>query len=133
MFDEAKKKTFRSSVGRFTELQDMLYIWIDNMCYANLLVPPSLAIAKAKNIASSLLISETDFKAFWQWLSRFRVRRQLQKMLLHGEGAEVNKSDPQLLAALNDLYTIIAQYDPENIYNMDETSLFFAYYRNTAF
>jgi hypothetical protein len=26
MFDEAKKKTFRSSVGRFTELEDMLYI-----------------------------------------------------------------------------------------------------------
>jgi hypothetical protein len=29
-------------------------------------------------------------------------------MLLHGEGAEVNKSDPGLLAALNDLYAIIA-------------------------
>jgi hypothetical protein len=26
MFDEAKKETFRSSVGRFTELEDMLYI-----------------------------------------------------------------------------------------------------------
>jgi hypothetical protein len=41
----------------------MLYIWIDNMCRANLPVPPSLAIAKAKNIASSLSIPETDFKA----------------------------------------------------------------------
>jgi hypothetical protein len=29
-------------------------------------------------------------------------------MLLHGEGAEVNKSDLGLLAALDDLYTIIA-------------------------
>jgi len=26
MSDEAKKKTFRSSIGRFTELEDMLYI-----------------------------------------------------------------------------------------------------------
>jgi hypothetical protein len=26
MSDEAKKKTFQSSVGRFTELEDMLYI-----------------------------------------------------------------------------------------------------------
>jgi hypothetical protein len=29
-------------------------------------------------------------------------------MLLHGEGAEVNKFDPGLLAALNDFYAIIA-------------------------
>jgi hypothetical protein len=77
MFDEAKEKTFRSFVGRFTKLEDMLYIWIDSMRRANLPVPPSLAIAKAKNIASSLSILETDFKASWQWLSRFRVRQGL--------------------------------------------------------
>jgi len=46
-------------------------------------------------------------------------------MLLHEEGAEVNKSNLGLLAALNDLYAIIAQYDLENVYNMDETGLFF--------
>jgi hypothetical protein len=37
MSDEAKEKTFRSSFGRFTELEDMLYIWIDNMRRANFL------------------------------------------------------------------------------------------------
>ncbi len=63
MSDEAKEKTFWSSVGRFTELEDMLYIWIDSMRRANLPVPPSLAIAKAKSIASSLSILETNFKA----------------------------------------------------------------------
>jgi hypothetical protein len=63
MFDEVKEKTFRSCVGHFTELEDMFYIWIDNMRRANLPVPPSLAIAKAKNIVSSLSILETDFKA----------------------------------------------------------------------
>jgi hypothetical protein len=103
----------------------MLYIWIDNMRRANLPVQPSLAIAKAKSITSSLSIPEMDFKASWQWLSQFRVHRGLQKMLFHREGAEVNKSNIGLLAALNDLYTIITQYDPENVYNMDETGLFF--------
>jgi hypothetical protein len=133
LFDEVKEKTFRSSIGRFTELEDMLYIWIDSMRRANLPVPPSFAIAKAKSIALSLSIPKTDFKASWQWLRRFRVRRGLQKMLLHEEGTEVNKSDLGLLAALDDLYAIIAQYDPKNVYNMDETGLFFAYYRNTVF
>jgi hypothetical protein len=49
----------------------------------------------------------------------------LQKMLLHEEGVKVNKSDLGLLATLDNLYAIIAQYDPENVYNMDETGLFF--------
>jgi transposase-like protein len=121
MCDEVKEKTFRSSIGRFTELEDMLYIWIDNMLRANLPVPPSLTIAKVKSIASSLSIPKTS----WQWLRQFKVRQGLQKMLLHGEGAEVNKSDLGLLAPLDDLYAIITQYDPENVYNMDETGLFF--------
>ncbi len=46
-------------------------------------------------------------------------------MLLHGEGVEVDKNDPELLSTLEELYFIIAQYNPENIYNMDETRLFF--------
>jgi hypothetical protein len=46
-------------------------------------------------------------------------------MLLHEEGAEVNKNDPKLLVALEELYMIIMQYDPKNVYNMDDTSLFF--------
>ena len=47
MSEEAKKKTFRASVGRFTEVKDKLYLWIDSMRRANLPVPPSLAILKA--------------------------------------------------------------------------------------
>ncbi len=123
--EKTKERIFQASVGRFTELEDMLYIWIDSMCRAKLPVPPSLAIAKAKSITSSLSIPKSNFKASWQWLSRFRSRSGLQKMLLREEGAEVNKNDPKLLVALEELYRIIMQYDPENVYNMDETSLFF--------
>ena len=122
--EEAKGTRFRASVGRNPELEEMLYVWIDSMRRAKLPVPPSLAIAKAKIIASTLSIPESEFKASWQWLSRFRLRRGLQKVLLHGEGAEVEKDDPQLLADLEDLYKIIEQYEPEFVYNMDETGLF---------
>ena len=119
MSEEAKKKTSRASVGRFTEVEDKLYLWIDIMRRANLPVPPSLAILKAK------LISQDDFKASWQWFSRFRERRGIQQLLLHGEGAEVDRENPDLVAALNKLYAIIAKYDSKNVYNMDETGLFF--------
>jgi hypothetical protein len=46
-------------------------------------------------------------------------------MLFHREGVEVNKNNLELLVALEKLCRIIAQYDPKNVYNMDETSLFF--------
>ncbi len=67
--EEVKERTFQASIGRFTELKNMLCIWIDSMHCAKLLVLPSLTIAKAKSITSSLSIPKSDFKAFWQWLS----------------------------------------------------------------
>ena len=108
-------------MGRFSELEDILYVWIDGMRNAKLPVPPSLIIVRAKRIARQLSIPEGE----WQWLSRFRERRGLQKVRLHGEGAEVDKEDPNLLAALDDLYAIISKCDAKNVYNMDETELFF--------
>jgi hypothetical protein len=98
--EKAKERTFRTFVGRFTKLEDMLYIWIDNMRCAKPPVLPSFAITKVKSIASNLFIPKSNFKASWQWLSQFRACRGLQKMLLHGKGTEVNKNDPELLAAL---------------------------------
>jgi hypothetical protein len=82
------------------------------MRHAKLPVPPSLAIAKAKKHCSNLSILKSNFKASWQWLSQFRAHCGLEKMLLHGEGAEINKNDLELLTALEELYKIIAQYDP---------------------
>ena len=63
---------------------------------ANLPVPSSLAILKAMKIAEQLLISQDDFKASWQWFSRFRECHGLQQLLLHGEGAEVDRENPDL-------------------------------------
>jgi hypothetical protein len=65
--EEAKERTFRASIGRFTKLEDMFYIWIDSMRCAKLHVPPSLTKTKVKSIASSLFILEYNFKASWQW------------------------------------------------------------------
>ena len=49
----------------------------------------------------------------------------MQKLLFHNNGAKVNRDDPNLLEALDELCVIIVQYDPENVYNMDEAALFF--------
>ena len=98
---------------------------------ANLPVSPSLAILKAKKIAEELLISQDDFKASWQWFSQFRERRVIQQLFLHGEGAEVDRENPDLVEALDKLYAKISKYDLENVYNMDEQAYFFGCCLNT--
>ena len=37
----------------------------------------------------------------------------------------MDRENSDLVAALDKLYAIISKYDPENVYNMDETGLFF--------
>ena len=50
MSEEAKKKIFRASVGRFTEVEDKLYLWIYSMRRVNMPAPPSLAILKQNKL-----------------------------------------------------------------------------------
>ena len=109
MTAEARASTFRHSKGHFPQIEDQLFTWIDAMRRANLTVAPSLAIEKAKQIAAALSIPEDDFKASWQWLQNFRTRKGLQESLLHGQGGEVGKNDPALLAQLDALYDIIKE------------------------
>ena len=133
MPDEDKEKIFRSSIGRFTELEDMLYIGIDSMRCANLHVLPSLAIAKVKSIASSLSIPETDFKASWQWQVDIRVRRGLQKMLPHIE--ELKSTIPIL--DCRQLSTTSTRLLPNMILKTSKIwtrlAYFFVYFRDTTF
>lgn len=81
-------------------------------------VPLSLAIALAKIIASNLLIFETNFKPCWQWLGWYRVRRVLQKMLFE-------KSIHGLIAALDSIYNIFAEYDTETFTIWTKLTCFF--------
>ncbi len=81
LYEEAKERTFRTSVGRFTELENMLHIWIDRMRCAKLLVSSSLAIAKAKSIASSLSILESEsFQSKIQTVGLKAKQKKLQNL-----------------------------------------------------
>ena len=46
-------------------------------------------------------------------------------VLLCGEGGEVDRNDPVLLSQLEKLYDVVSIYEPENMYNLDETELLY--------
>ena len=121
--DKLQNTVRRSTPAQYADIEEILFNWIKVIRSANLPISPTLIISKAKRIAEEL--SHTEFKASWCWFEKFKKRKGLQQMVLCGEGSEVDKNDPKTLAELELLYKEISKYHPENIYNMDETGLFF--------
>jgi len=58
-------------------------------------------------------------------VTKLQNTQRFEETSLHGESGEVDKNEPVLLAQLDTLYNVINEYDPEEVYNMDETGLFY--------
>ena len=123
--EEQRKKTKRISIARFPELEQCLFDWLGASRVAGLCISPSMLKHKARQIAIAQNIPEDNFVASNGWYSRFRKRWGIGATLLYGEGGEVDKEDPVLLEKLRQLETLIETYDYDNVYNMDETGLFY--------
>ena len=83
---------------------------------SGLLKAEALAIAKEKNLS--------DFTASNGWLESFSSRHQLRFATLHGESAGVDLSVCNQWK--NQLPRLCEGYDLKDIYNVDETGIFFS-------
>lgn len=73
------------------------------------------------------------FKASPNWLWNFKVRFGLVKGKQHGEAIEVDIDELSLFQE-NELKQNLQRYHPDNVYNIDESSLFWkAFPRNGVF
>ena len=87
-------------------------------------LPVSFSIikAKAEEVAESL--GETNFKASSGWWEKVRKRNGIGKSIhLHGEAGEVDHE--QIKKKIDEIRKELECYDLENIYNWDETGLYF--------
>ena len=125
MSDKCRSETFRARKAKFEELEDKLYKWLETCRRVNLPVPPQMLRMKALKIAEQSEIPTSEFCASNGWLRNFKRRHCLSSMNLFGEGGEVDKSNPVLLENIERLKAEIDKFDTENIYNMDETGLFY--------
>ena len=106
--------------GEF-ELNDMLWDWFQKVRSKNL--PCSGPMLQQKAMEFAKVLGRTEFKASNGWLEAFKKRHKLGQSVLCGESASVDES---LVSDWNSvLISHIEGYDMCDVYNMDETGLFY--------
>ncbi|CAF1535011.1 unnamed protein product [Rotaria sordida] len=117
-----KKRNLRDEFSQ--QLDQKVYEWFVQQRSKNIPISGPLLQEQARQIRQQLGGSNADdFKASNGWLEKFRKRHGIQYRTINGESASV---DPATVDEWKKrLVVMIDKYNPNDIYNADETGLFF--------
>ncbi|XP_029655313.1 tigger transposable element-derived protein 4-like [Octopus sinensis] len=108
----------------YSVIDTELLTWMEYIELRGGFLDDNSILLKAKNIANIYGIKE--FKASNGWLSKFKIRNNLKLRTLHGESGSIAVDQKQEIDAFTSLISAkIQQYNAENIYNADETGIFY--------
>ncbi|KAL3687741.1 hypothetical protein R1sor_014050 [Riccia sorocarpa] len=106
-------------------LESILNSWFLLMQDANVTISDSMLIEKAKMLQNTVpQETEKEFRFSNGWLQDFKTRNGIAEYVRHGEGASAEITD-DVLNRIEGLKALISRYDHDDVFNMDETSLFF--------
>ncbi len=137
---EKVKHQMMSSLGQSKHKRSIKFIAIEEkiVAFVSLLrnrtkpLPVILSIVKeyAEQVAQNL--GGKDFRASSGWWEKVRKRNGIGKSVkLHGEAGEVDCE--QIKKKILEIQTLLEKYDPEQIYNWDETGLYFRSIPNATY
>jgi hypothetical protein len=106
----------------FEELEGLLATWFKQARGSNAVITGTLLREKVLHIATRLGIE--DFKASNGWINGFKQRHGVVYKTVSGECKNVDSSTVEEWRK-EQLFKIFEGYKPTNIYNADETGLFF--------
>jgi len=84
--------------------------------------PVLLSPAKADDLA--IRLGHTDFTANHNWVEMFKQRRGIVSHSINGESATVDETVVEDYVSTT-LPNLLRDYDPKDVFNMDETGLFY--------
>lgn len=106
---------------KYQELDERVYNFFLEAREKN--IPVSGGLLQRQALIVSLELGNDDFTASNGWLESFATRHQLRMANLHGESADV---DPATCDQwIQNLPSLLADYDLDDIYNCDETGVWF--------
>ncbi|CAG8670532.1 2937_t:CDS:1 [Ambispora gerdemannii] len=112
---------------QYPDIENTLLEWILRS-QDKITLTDAILVEKAKNFAQMLNISDDNIKFSNGWLSKFKKRHNLAQIKKHGEDASADHAIAT--AAIPQLREVLKEYDLRDIYNMDETGLFYRYKYN---
>ena len=120
--NSTKKHNLRDEFSQ--QLDEKVYEWFVAQRSKNILISGPLLQERARQICQQVGGPKAEsFKASNGWLEKFQIRHSIQHRMICGESAAVD------LTTVDEwkkrLVSIIDSYDPDDIYNADETGLFF--------
>ena len=102
-------------------LESALSMWFNDVRTKNLPVNSDMIIENAKKFGRELGV--VGFSYSNGWLERYKKRHGILLHKVHGESNEVNLADVE--KSREELRCIISEYELIDVYNMDETGLFY--------
>ena len=58
------------------------------------------------------------------WLEGFKKRHKIKEYVIHGEASSAAVNSPELITQMTDIRLLCTQYHPRDIFNIDETGLY---------
>ena len=107
--------------SEYSEINDALYKWFVLARSKNIPVGGQQLMEKAKMIAATL--GKSEFKGSQGWLEKWKKRFAIKQLKICGESGEVRGETVD--SWKERLPEIVQGYSKDNIWNMDETGLFF--------
>ncbi|CAG9563419.1 unnamed protein product [Danaus chrysippus] len=111
----------RRRLAEFPDLEECLLTWFKQCRDKNISVSGPILREKAEEFSKSL--GHSSFRASNGWLVNFKKRHELVFRKVCGESASVNKEVCD--EWINELQSLLKDYEPKDVFNADETGLFF--------
>jgi hypothetical protein len=120
---ENSTKVFRERSVKFPHLEKAIGLWISQVSAGGLTISDNILCEKARAFAQALDIPEKSLSLSNGWLMGFKQRNNLRSFILHGEA---NSAPLEILPQQRKIIQeLLSSYELENIYNADETGLFY--------
>ena len=104
----------------------MLDIWVARAMANSILLTGEILRQKWKDFADMVGVPDEERLTLSDgWLEKYKGHTGLKQFKRHGEAGSVSLVDVD--KERNRMKDLLQEYEPRNVYNMDETGLFYAY------
>ena len=123
--------TYQSSLWRerklpFIIIEEALTLWIENALQAGVIISDDILSNKALEFA--FLYNKSKFKGSDGWVDNFKKRYNFKQYTMQGKVASALLQDLNIIR--ENLHQVLKNYAPDNIFNCDETGLFWKMWPN---